>query len=775
MLQLKDNGRFCNEIRQVVMKLHSLNPSSRSICPAIKTVLEGLTNLIVDALPSYGTVNKMMYEAKCLALLNAGRDSLKDKEHLEPANFLMSDGTSKLKKHYNTTIISTSTGIRTIGLQLLPAENSETLMKVTRESFEEVASILERVDGKSKDEYLNDLMLSLKGTMSDRCEVMKKFNRLFEEYRDSVLEAGLLAEEEKNRWQKLQNHFCFLHIIINLGDDACKNGLVHFDKCTLTEEALSLLNRRAQSSTYSAIYTAARLLHQQGSEVFGKSGLFEAFLMDGECDDDGSCGDEVDFQLGTSRKGTQVLTKKSGFEKEVGNRAHITFINGAALWFGRKKIKEFLEILMSDGSAGEVIKSLDTLMKSKVPLTGAGALGIVHACVTGPSQAAFDKVCENILDMIPYCIQMQAALQEFSENAQDLFNHPRSVLPGIEMHKTQYTAELFAETGDPELDGLTILAIQLILKHHLIIFERQAKMYLTGGEFAENGDRSAVRNCPLTNRPCESNMGRLDKEITMRPNATPGYIEAKVVVTTESMTNIDQLSDKTFDVARKYANECIADNKRKLKEYIAAEKAIIKRKQEVKQSKDVRVIVSKSKVISDISKYGGEWKCSDDVENNLKILKTDGEKKRAIECQIRYYKVVLETNKIIPKEKKSLFVIKDNSLTDLKEHIIEIINLSPHYEHLADLDDDEVHITGMTMLDSTEREQLIQSWIEILQEKLQKQRQSFTEMDNEPVADVVSNEGPSPPKRNRRSRKEEVELPDPVDLVGKRVEHCYSN
>ena len=402
------------------MKLHALSLSSRSICPTIKPVLEGLTNFKVKGLPSYGTVNKMLYEAKCLALLNAGRESLQDKDHTEPANFLLSDGTSKLKKHYNTTIISTSTGVRTIGLQLSLAENSENLLEVTKESFEEIASILERIDGESKEEYLKELMLSLKGTISDRCEVMKKFNRLFEEYRDNVLGASELSEEEKSQWQKLQNHFCFLHIIINLGDDACKNGLVHFDKCTLTEEALSLLNKRAQSSAYSAIYTAARLLHQQGSEIFGKSGLFEAFIAGGDIDKRENSDIVFDENIETpisSRKGTQVLTKKSGFEKEVCNRAHITFVNGRAPWFGRQKIKDVLEILMSDGNNSDVIRSLCNLLKSKVPLAGARALGIIHACVTGPFQAAFDQVCENILDMIPYCIQMQAALQEFSENA----------------------------------------------------------------------------------------------------------------------------------------------------------------------------------------------------------------------------------------------------------------------------------------------------------------------------------------------------------------------
>ena len=61
--------------------------------------------------------------------------SLKDKEETEQANFLLSDGTSKLKKHYNTTIISTSTGVRTTGMQLLSAENSENLMESNKGKF----------------------------------------------------------------------------------------------------------------------------------------------------------------------------------------------------------------------------------------------------------------------------------------------------------------------------------------------------------------------------------------------------------------------------------------------------------------------------------------------------------------------------------------------------------------------------------------------------------------------------------------------------------------
>ena len=38
------------------------------------------------------------------------------------------------------------------------------------------------------------------------------------------------------------------------------------------------------------------------------------------------------------------------------------------------------------------------------------------------------------------------------------------------------------------------------------------------------------------------------------------------------------------------------------------------------------------------------------MEKNLNKLKSESEKKKAIECQIRYDKVVLGTNKVLPKE-----------------------------------------------------------------------------------------------------------------------------
>eukprot|EP00112_Aurelia_sp_Birch-Aquarium-sp1_P010324 Seg2210.2 transcript_id=Seg2210.2/GoldUCD/mRNA.D3Y31 product="hypothetical protein" protein_id=Seg2210.2/GoldUCD/D3Y31 len=201
------------------------------------------------------------------------------------------------------------------------------------------------------------------------------------------------------------------------------------------------------------------------------------------------------------------MAKKSDFEKEVGNRAHITFHNGAPLWKHRTDLKHFLDIIRAKQNAGETARALTELLGLKVPLAGARALGIIKACITGPFQAAFDKTCENILDMVPYCIQMKAALAEYAKDATDLLTNPQSVFQNIPMQLSPSLLPLFDDTKDPELDALKILAMQLLLRNHQILFERQCEMYLTGGEHADSSkDRNKVRNCPLTNRASESNM-----------------------------------------------------------------------------------------------------------------------------------------------------------------------------------------------------------------------------------------------------------------------------
>ena len=115
-------------------------------------------------------------------------------------------------------------------------EDSEGLLKINEENIRKLANVLTRVEGKDEKECMKDLLSPIKGTMSDRCEIMKKFNHIFGEFRKEYLDKMELTDEEKELVKNLEHHYCFLHVLINLGDDACKQGLVDFDKCTLNEE-----------------------------------------------------------------------------------------------------------------------------------------------------------------------------------------------------------------------------------------------------------------------------------------------------------------------------------------------------------------------------------------------------------------------------------------------------------------------------------------------------------------------------------------------------------
>ena len=70
-------------------------------------------------------------------------------EGKEVSHVLMTDGTCKLKKKYNTTIISTSDGVKTIGLQHVAQENSEVLLNSSKGSLRKLGDIMSRVGEKT--------------------------------------------------------------------------------------------------------------------------------------------------------------------------------------------------------------------------------------------------------------------------------------------------------------------------------------------------------------------------------------------------------------------------------------------------------------------------------------------------------------------------------------------------------------------------------------------------------------------------------------------------
>ncbi len=180
----------------------------------------------------------------------------------------------------------------------------------------------------------------------------------------------------------------------------------------------------------------------------------------------------------------------------------------------------------------------------------------------------------------------------------------------------------------------------------------------------------------------------------------------------------DEEKEKQWAVARKYAQRNIENNKKKLSQLVKARQAILREKEVEKSNKQVVKTKTISRIVSELSKYGGEWKTIERVDQELENM-SEKEKKDPLEWQIRYHKHVLKLQEILPKEKKSCLV-----LSKPVQNLKEIISISPHIgKDLQDLDEEEiVRLSSTTVLTENERKNLYDERISILNERLTIQR-----------------------------------------------------
>ena len=125
MTKLFENGRYCDEVRETIMELVSLNVSMNKVNEVIHTVIQKLTKKSVGRLPSNAVKSRLLLEARHLAhvqvaevMLEGGVDGLK-------GNCLHGDGTSKYHRHYQNFQITLAGG-QTISLGLKELAGGET-------------------------------------------------------------------------------------------------------------------------------------------------------------------------------------------------------------------------------------------------------------------------------------------------------------------------------------------------------------------------------------------------------------------------------------------------------------------------------------------------------------------------------------------------------------------------------------------------------------------------------------------------------------------------
>ncbi|XP_066927180.1 ERC protein 2-like [Clytia hemisphaerica] len=134
------DGRYCNEIREVIMQLLQLNVSMKNIDAVIKCVLKKLANKDIQKLPSTGVKYRLQEEALIVAKLQVGEALLDDKNE---NNCLHGDGTSKYHRHYQNFQLTTQDR-RTLsfGLDEVAGGDAASVMKYFTEAIEDLAEVI---------------------------------------------------------------------------------------------------------------------------------------------------------------------------------------------------------------------------------------------------------------------------------------------------------------------------------------------------------------------------------------------------------------------------------------------------------------------------------------------------------------------------------------------------------------------------------------------------------------------------------------------------------
>ena len=90
-----ENGKYCDERRETIMELLSLNVSMNKVNEVIKTVMHKLSNKSIGRLPSNAVKSRLLVEARHLAHLQVAEEMLKEGVDGYTGNCLHGDGTSK--------------------------------------------------------------------------------------------------------------------------------------------------------------------------------------------------------------------------------------------------------------------------------------------------------------------------------------------------------------------------------------------------------------------------------------------------------------------------------------------------------------------------------------------------------------------------------------------------------------------------------------------------------------------------------------------------------
>lgn len=209
------NGKYNDEVRILYYELMSMNVSIHNCEKVVRSVLGRLADLKIDRLPKKSVASVMMVEGRMLALMQAGQAITESRN-----NVLHLDGTKLNFGEIGSFQVVTESGAYTFGIEDMISGEGKTYLDTFRDILTEAAALL--VPPEQCESKANDILVSIKNIMTDRCVVNCTFVAQLKEWRDKVIPKVVenysdLPEAEKEKLSRVNHLFCGIHVLHNLG------------------------------------------------------------------------------------------------------------------------------------------------------------------------------------------------------------------------------------------------------------------------------------------------------------------------------------------------------------------------------------------------------------------------------------------------------------------------------------------------------------------------------------------------------------------------------
>ena len=219
-----EDGKYTNEIREVVMELMAQNVSIGRVNNVITTVLK-LASKTVNRLPSAGVKSRILQESLTLVQKQVAEAMLEGGLEESSGNVLHGDGTSKYHRHYQNFQITTKSGRSySFGLSEVACGDVTSTLNALSNAIHDLTDALK---SKKDDKKFAELVASIKSTMSDLGPINPGFNAKLKELRKTVLPKAVenwneLTNSQQNGMIDMANFFCRLHLLANFASECDK-------------------------------------------------------------------------------------------------------------------------------------------------------------------------------------------------------------------------------------------------------------------------------------------------------------------------------------------------------------------------------------------------------------------------------------------------------------------------------------------------------------------------------------------------------------------------